>query len=427
MAYEVNYDDERFDTVEQDKQEALTDLEKTYGGMIEESDKYYEAQIEASKQWADKQSQLQQEQTDFAIEQIEQQKGQAHKDYIKEQSGAYVDWQKQSNQYGAEAEKMASSGLERTGFSESSQVSMYNQYQNRVTSAREVFNQAVLNYNNAIKDAQLQNNSVLAEIAYNSLQQQLELSLQGFQYKNNLLLEQANKKVELDNMYYQRWQDVLNQINTENAFNEEVRQFNANYELQKKEFEEQIRQFNQSYKLELDKFNEDIRQFNEEIARLKKKDEQEYKLQIEQLELEKQKAEEAKRQFEAEMAFKQQQLAEQKRQFDEQQKKTSYSYSGGGGTSGGSIKGGSTGSTGGIKQKAEKASNTGSGIALTIGGKTAYVNSASVIDCGYGPLSSAGLLQKVAEGKIVLYNKNGQLYAKRNNVRDTALGLKSFS
>ena len=239
--YEINYNDERFTQVESDKSAALSDLEQTYAGMINESDKYYQAQIDASKDWADKQSQLQQEKTDFAIEQIEQQKDQAKKDYTKEQSGAYVDWQKQSNQYGANSEEVAAGGMTNTGFAESSQVSMYNTYQNRVSTARESYNRAVLNYDNAIKDARLQNNSVLAEIAYTALQQQLELSLQGFQYKNTLLLDKANKKTEVENNYYKRYQDVLQQINTENAMAEEVRQFN-------------------------EKMAEDIRQFNEQMA-----------------------------------------------------------------------------------------------------------------------------------------------------------------
>ena len=184
----INYEDERFGQVESDKQQAMTELEQSYAGIIGDADQYYQAQIDASKQWADKQQQLQQEQTDFTIEQIEQQKQQAAKDYTKEQSGAYVDWKKQSNQYGVAAEQQAAAGMAGTGFSESSQVSMYNTYQSRVATARESYNQAVLNYNNSIKEARLQNNSVLAEIAYQALQQQLELSLQGFQYKNQLIL-----------------------------------------------------------------------------------------------------------------------------------------------------------------------------------------------------------------------------------------------
>ena len=240
MAYDINYEDKRFAEVESEKSAALAENEKLYDGMISESDQYYQAQIDASKEWSDTQQKLQQEQTDFAIEQIEQQKEQTEKDYKREQSGAYVDWQKQSNQYGVNAEQMASSGLANSGYSESSQVSMYNTYQNRVATARESYNKAVLNYNNAIKDARLQNNGVLAEIAYKALQQQLELSLQGFQYKNQLLLDKANKESQINDTYHSRYQDVLAQINKENALQEEIRQFNAQMAEEKRQFDTKI-------------------------------------------------------------------------------------------------------------------------------------------------------------------------------------------
>ena len=235
--YDIDYNDERFQQVEADKQQSLNEIDKTYGDMIGKADAYYDKQIEASKQWEEKQTQLQQEQTDFAIDKIEQQKEQAKKDYTKEQSGAYIDWQKQSNQYGAKAEQTAANGLTNTGFSESSQVSMYNTYQNRVVAARESYNQAVLSYNNAIKEAQLQNNSILAEIAFEALQQQLSLSLQGFQYKNQLLLEKADKKTEANDRYYARYQDVLAQINRENEFAEQIRQADRAYDLQQQELQ----------------------------------------------------------------------------------------------------------------------------------------------------------------------------------------------
>ena len=265
MNYEINYEDEKFQQVEADKQAALTKVNNTYNNMINQSDQYYQDQINATKDYANTQQQIQQENTDFTIEQINQQKEQANKDYTKEQKGAYVDWQKQSNQYGANAEQMASNGLAGTGYSESSQVSMYNTYQNRVATARESYNKAVLNYDNAIKDAQLQNNSVLAEIAYNALQTQLELSLQGFQYKNSLLQTQLLLQVETDERYYNRWQNVFNQMNQENQFAESVRQYNQNYELQQKQFNEEVRQFEQSYALQMQQFDEDIRQFTEQM------------------------------------------------------------------------------------------------------------------------------------------------------------------
>lgn len=280
--YDIDYNDPRFGKVESDRNQAMTELEQTYAGMIGSSDQFFDDQINASKEWADKQQQIQQEKTDFAIEQIEQQKDQAHKDYTKEQSGAYVDWQKQSNKYGVNAEQMASAGLTNTGFAETSQVGMYNTYQNRVATAREVYNKAILNYNNAIKDAQIQNNAALAELAFKALQQQLELSLEGFQYKNQLIMEQSNKKMEMDEIYNRRYQDVLAQINTENALAEEIRQYNetmawnteqAELERQFQARQAEIERQYQSYEAQLERdFKETQasldRQHEEEQARL---------------------------------------------------------------------------------------------------------------------------------------------------------------
>ena len=164
----VDYNDERFAKVNAEKESALQENETIYNDMINSADEYYTAQIDASKNWADTQTKLQQEQTDFAIEQIGQQKEQTRQDYLKEQTGAYVDWQKQSNQYGANAEQRASQGLAGTGYAESSQVSMYNTYQNRVATARETYSRAVLNYDNATKDDRYKE-SIVEVLDINSL------------------------------------------------------------------------------------------------------------------------------------------------------------------------------------------------------------------------------------------------------------------
>ena len=252
--YDINYKDSRFTKVNNDKNAALSEMEKTYGGMISGSDKYYQQQIDATNKWGETQKQNQQAQTDFAIEQIEQQKAQAQQDYIKQQSGAYTDWQKQSNPYGANAEKMADMGVENSGYSESSQVAMFTAYQNRVVAARESYDRAVMNYNTSINEARLQNNAALAQIAFDTLQKTLELSLQGFQYKNQLILEKTNKKIELDQIYHSRYQDVLDQINKENALAEEVRQYNEKMAEEKRQYntslEWQKQQFGQQQDLE---------------------------------------------------------------------------------------------------------------------------------------------------------------------------------
>jgi hypothetical protein len=291
----VNYEDQRLTDVEADKNATLNDFNAVYSDAINKSDGFYDKMIDATEDYKNEQTKIQNEQTQHTLNQIQQQKDKAEKDYTKEQSGAYVDWQKQSNKYGANAEAMAANGMQDTGFSESSQVSMYTTYQNRVATARETYNMAVMNYDNAMKDARLQNSAALAEIAANAFQKQLELSLQGFQYKNQLILDQANKELEIKQIYHQQYQDVLAQINHEDSMKEQIRQYNQNYQLQVKEYEE------------------GIRQFNEEIARLKAKDAQEHALEIEKLELQKKALAQEKEQADREYKLKLDQLNEQKK------------------------------------------------------------------------------------------------------------------
>lgn len=220
-------EDARLAAVESQKNAALSEVEQTYDDMLDQSDSVYQGQIDASKEWAEKQSQIQQEQTDFAIEQIEQQKKQTEEDYLKEQSGAYVDYQKQIARHGVNAEQEAAAGLAGSGYSESSKVSMYNTYQNRVATARAAMQQAITEYNNAITEARLQNSAALAEIAYNALQEQLSLALEGFQYKNSLILDKLSTKQSVEAQYHEQYMDMLDQINQEAALEEEKRQFDA--------------------------------------------------------------------------------------------------------------------------------------------------------------------------------------------------------
>lgn len=246
----VNYNDERFQQVKNEEATALKETNSTYNEMINNSESIYQEQINASKDWADKQTEIQQANTDFAIEKVNQAKDQAKKDYTKEQKAAYTDYQKAINPYGVNAEKLAEQGLQNTGYSESTRTNMYNTYQNRYATARESYNQAVLNYDNSIKEAQLANNAALATIAYEALQKQLELSLQGFQYKNQLVLQKLEAVNQTKDRYYQRWQNVQQQINTENALAEQIRQYNESLAFQKQQAAQEQANWEKQYALQ---------------------------------------------------------------------------------------------------------------------------------------------------------------------------------
>jgi hypothetical protein len=245
----VNYNDSRFQTVEQEKKAALNNVNNMYNNMVSQNDKFYKDQVNLVKDYETTQKDIQQQQTDFTIEKINQQKDQAKQDYTKEQKASYVDYKKATDEYGANAEALAARGLNYSGYAESNKVSMYNTYQNRYATAREVYNRAVLNYDNGIKEAQIANNSALAEISFNSMQKQLELALEGFQYKNTLLQAQLNAKNETEDRYYNRWHDVLEQINTENALAEEIRQYNATLAFQKQQAAQEQANWEKEYAL----------------------------------------------------------------------------------------------------------------------------------------------------------------------------------
>ena len=187
--------------LEEEKDAALDKVDEKYGALISQSDKFYNDQIDAAQKYADEQKKIQQKQTDFTIGQIQKQKEQLGKDYAEEQSAAYVDFKKQTDPHGVNAERIAAGGMWGSGYSESAQTAMYNEYQRRVATAKASYDQALVNYNNAMAQAQAQNSSVLAEIAYKTFTQELELTMQAFTNRNALLEAQESARGRVESNY----------------------------------------------------------------------------------------------------------------------------------------------------------------------------------------------------------------------------------
>lgn len=186
------------DTLEQDRKDKLAALDKQY----EEDVAVYDNALQDVDEWEQDQREMQNTQTATAVNRINESKKDAEKDYQKEQSAAYTDWQKMSNPYGVEAEKLASSGFtQATGYKGSLQVSMYNTYQNRLATARASYEQTVRDYDRMIEDAYMSNNVVLAEIAAEASNKRLTLTLEAMEYKNALLEELETNKAITNNWY----------------------------------------------------------------------------------------------------------------------------------------------------------------------------------------------------------------------------------
>ena len=252
----IDYNDERLTTAEKEGTARKNEVTENYNKMINDRDTYTQQQQANLENWQKQQTELQQAQTAHTIDKINQQKDQNAKDYQKEQKASYTDYMKQSNQYGANAEMLARQGLQNSGYQESSQVSMWNTYQNRVASARESYKKAVLEYDNMIKDAELSNNEALANIAQQKLEQSLQIALQGFEYKNNLTIQRDNKIDDIDTTYHAKYQDVLNQINREYEYEQEQkqwqeqqRQWQAEFDAAEKARQKEYEQWQQEYAL----------------------------------------------------------------------------------------------------------------------------------------------------------------------------------
>ena len=251
----INYNDSRFTELEKDKNAALSQSNSTYDNLMKDSKGYYDNLINQSKDWADKQADIQNQQTDFTIQKIEQQKDKAKKDYTKEQKGAYQDYMKQTNAYGSNMQTAGQQGLGGSGWSETIQSGFYNTYQNRYAQARESYNTIVMNYDNNIKEARLQNSSAIATIYAEAQKEQLELALQSFTVIKDLTIAKQDKYLTIDEMYNKRWRDTEQQINTENALAEQIRQYNATLAEQKRQADMDQAYRNASLALEREKFN----------------------------------------------------------------------------------------------------------------------------------------------------------------------------
>lgn len=233
--YNVNYDDERFKQVENEKQSELDKYNKTYDNLINERNNFTNQQQQLVDQWENTQKDIANQNLQYQKDLIEQQRNKAEKEYQNEAKASYIDYQKEVDKYGVSRENVTANGLSNSGYAESSKVDMYNTYQNRLATARKSLEDAGIEFDNAIREAQMSNNETLAQNALTALQNKLNIALEGFNYKT----EQENNKLNwnntINNNYYNRYKDVESQINYENETAEKIRQYNENMAYQKEQ------------------------------------------------------------------------------------------------------------------------------------------------------------------------------------------------
>ena len=233
--YNVNYDDERFKQVENEKQSELDKYNKTYDNLINERNNFTNQQQQLVDQWENTQKDIANQNLQYQKDLIEQQRNKTEKEYQNEAKASYIDYQKEVDKYGVSRENVTANGLSNSGYAESSKVDMYNTYQNRLGTARKSMQDAGIEFDNAIRQAQLSNDETLAQNALKALQDKLNIALEGFNYKTEQENNRLNWNNTINNNYYNRYKDVESQINYENETAEKIRQYNENMAYQKEQ------------------------------------------------------------------------------------------------------------------------------------------------------------------------------------------------
>lgn len=191
-----------------------TDME----AVVDELDTGRTEAIDAINQTEQAQKDALQAETDFTIRGIEQQKSEAKDDYYKEQKAAYGDYQRQVDPYGVNAERMAMSGLSQSGYAETSRVAMYNQYQQRITAARESYVKLQQDFNNQITAAKLANNSALAEIAAKAAVERATVIVEFATKRTDLLTTIAANKASMKQQNLSDWRALYDALQNSGGF-----------------------------------------------------------------------------------------------------------------------------------------------------------------------------------------------------------------
>ncbi len=225
--------DDRLTLIEQEKQKALQDSDNLYSNLQEQNQNLYNQQ----KEYADEQERLQNEALDkqlsFREGQIEKQKENAKESKHQEEIKAKNDYTGYTNQYGAEAENLASRGLLNSGVSETMKLGAYNTYQNRLANANKTMQDAITEYDNAMNEARVNYDTKKAENALEKLKLMLSYAKSYYDTNATLGQNQLQNNQNLKSEYNNQYNTVKNQIQNEKELAEKIRQYNENMAYQK--------------------------------------------------------------------------------------------------------------------------------------------------------------------------------------------------
>ncbi len=221
-------DEEKLGRIEQERQKALTESNSAFDELSKNSQDLYDFQNNNANQYEQQQNDILDRELQFNESKIEQQKEEARKAKEVEEKKARNDYAEFINPYGYQNESLAERGLLNSGVSETSQLGGYNAYQNRLSSANKVLQDALTQYDNDINEARVNNDVAKAQNALAKLQSQMQFAENYYNNKSNITQNRLNANQSLDSEYNSRYQNELDR-------QESIRQYNEQMEFQRQQ------------------------------------------------------------------------------------------------------------------------------------------------------------------------------------------------
>lgn len=218
-------EEERYKALEQEKQNSLNTANQTYQDLLDKNQEFTNTYNQNLQNQQQIQSDILDKQTAWQVELQNQNKEKAEREYQQEATAsknAYYDF---VNPYGVQAEIQANNGLQGSGYSESVKAQAWTTQQNRTAQAKASLNNAKLQFDNAIKEAYLNNDTNKAQLALQILQAQQQETLRSFNYQSDINLNKLNNTQNISNEYFNRYNTLYNQIQNEKATQEAIRQW----------------------------------------------------------------------------------------------------------------------------------------------------------------------------------------------------------
>ena len=242
-------EEERYQKLAAERQAAIDQSNKTYEDLYNRNQEYTNNVNQYLDNYRTTQNDIYDKQTQFQIDLQNQNKERAEREYQKEaqaSKNAYYDY---INPYGVQREIQAQQGLNRSGYAETSKSQAWTAQQNRTAQARAKMQDAKLQFDNAIKEAYLNNDTLKAELALKLLEQQQQEALRSFNYVSETKQNQLSNTQNLSSDYNNRYNTLYNQIQEEKARAEAIRQWEAEMAFQREQAAVAQQQWEKEYAL----------------------------------------------------------------------------------------------------------------------------------------------------------------------------------